>query len=255
MTKHKILFAGESWVNTTTHINGFDHFSTASYAKGAGAFLDAMAGSDFDVTYMSAEQALSSFPQSMEKLKNFDAVVLSDIGSNTLLLHPDTSRGLRAPNRLRLIRDYVDQGGGFLMLGGYCSFQGFQSIARYHKTPIEDILPVNCLPYDDRQETPEGVNPEMVPGLNHPILEGIAPSWPHVLGFNEVVAKPGASVLVTASEDYARLPLLVTGTYGKGRTVAWTSDIGPHWLPNEFLEWSGYRVLWQRILSWVVGDL
>jgi uncharacterized membrane protein len=29
MAKHKILLAGESWVSTTTHIKGFDQFSTA----------------------------------------------------------------------------------------------------------------------------------------------------------------------------------------------------------------------------------
>jgi uncharacterized membrane protein len=45
-------------------------------------------------------------------------------------------------------------------------------------------------------------------------------------------------------------PLLVTGSYGKGRTVAWTSDIGPHWVPNEFVAWAGYATIWKNILRW-----
>ena len=46
-------------------------------------------------------------------------------------------------------------------------------------------------------------------------------------------------------------PLLVTGRYGKGRTLAWTSDISPHWLPAGFYEWPGYTILWRNIVGWL----
>ena len=256
MTTRKILFAGESWVNTTAHINGFDHFSTASYQRGVDPFLKAMAGSRFEITFMPAHQAQWDFPQSIEALRAYDAVILSDIGANTLLLHPDTSmRNKPTPNRLRLLRDYVAEGGGFLMFGGYCSFQGFQGMARYHKTAIEEILPVECLPYDDRVETPESFKPTLVPNQDHPILRGIEGDWPILLGFNEVVAKPEAQILLTASADYGNLPLLALGEYGKGRSLAWMSDIGPHWLPPQFSDWPGYQALWLQALAWAVGDL
>ena len=49
------------------------------------------------------------------------------------------------------------------------------------------------------------------------------------------------------------MPLLVAGTFGKGRTLAWTSDIGPHWLPPEFAAWPGYARLWRQSLAWLVG--
>ena len=61
------------------------------------------------------------------------------------------------------------------------------------------------------------------------------------------------NVLATASADYDGKPLLVAGTFGKGRTLAWTSDIGPHWLPPEFAAWSGYARLWRQALEWLVG--
>ena len=46
-------------------------------------------------------------------------------------------------------------------------------------------------------------------------------------------------------------PLLVVGEAGKGRTGAWTTDIGPHWLPNEFLRWHGFKPLWSNLIHWV----
>ena len=42
------------------------------------------------------------------------------------------------------------------MVGGYYSFQGINGGARYHGTPVEEVLPVEILPYDDRIEVPEG---------------------------------------------------------------------------------------------------
>ena len=42
------------------------------------------------------------------------------------------------------------------MIGGYFSFQGIDGSARWRRTPVEDVLPVTCLPYDDRVEVPEG---------------------------------------------------------------------------------------------------
>ena len=37
-----------------------------------------------------------------------------------------------------------------MMVGGYYSFQGINGGARYHGTPVEEALPVEILPYDDR---------------------------------------------------------------------------------------------------------
>ena len=31
----RVLLAGESWVSTTTHVKGFDSFTTSTYAEGA----------------------------------------------------------------------------------------------------------------------------------------------------------------------------------------------------------------------------
>ncbi|MGP1396821.1 MAG: glutamine amidotransferase [Inquilinaceae bacterium] len=254
MTRRKILLAGESWVSTATHIKGFDQFPTVTYHTGADTLLDALADGPYEIVFMPAHEAQRDFPQNLQALQAYDAVILSDIGSNTLLLHPDTWIHSRPrPNRLRLLRDYADQGGGLIMVGGYYSFQGINGGARYRGTPVEDVLPVTCLAVDDRVEVPEGFKP-VIAGPDHPILDGIGGDWPVLLGFNEVVPKPGATVLATVSTDYGNRPLLVTGTYGKGRSLAWTSDIGPHWVPPDFCAWDGYAKMWSQAIAWTVGD-
>jgi len=251
MAKHKILLAGESWVSTATHIKGFDQFPTVTYHQGAEPLLEALKGSPFDIHYMPAHLAQRDFPQSLEGLQAYDAVILSDIGANTLLLHPDTwVHSKRTPNRLKLLRDYVRGGGGLLMFGGYYSFQGINGGARFHKTAVEEVLPVEILPVDDRVEVPEGFDPRLV--TDHPILAGLPGPWPALLGFNEVRPKPGAQVLATVGAEYGDLPLLVVGEYGQGRTLAWTSDIGPHWLPPDFAAWPGYGRLWSQALAWTI---
>ena len=209
--RYNILLAGKSWVTTGTHIKGFDQFATVTFHLGAEPLVEALKGSPFDLRYMPSHEAQRDFPQTPEGLAAFDTVILSDIGSNTLLLHPDTwIASKRTPNRLRSLKAYVEDGGGLLMVGGYYSFQGINGGARYHGTPVEDVLPVDILPYDDRVEVPEGFTP-MIKQNAHPILQGFEGVWPPLLGFNEVKPKAGAAILATASADYGEKPLLVGG--------------------------------------------
>ena len=122
------------------------------------------------------------------------------------------------------------------MCGGYYSFAGIYGAARYHRTPIEDVLPVDILSYDDRVEAPEGVVPVLV-DAEHPIVAGMPGPWPALLGYNEVSLKPDAQLLATVDEH----PLLAVRSVDRGRTLAWMSDIGPHWCREPFATWEGMR--------------
>jgi uncharacterized membrane protein len=193
--------------------------------------VTALKGSDFDLTYMPAHEAATAFPFDLDGLQRYDAIILSDIGANTFLLSPDVwLHGKPTPNRLKLIREWTRVGGGLVMIGGYFSFQGIDGKARWRATPVEEALPVSCFPYADRLEIP----------------------WP-LLGANEVRVKdqPGVEVLAKLPVEEGGHPLLVVGGFGGGRSLAWTSDIGPHWLPASFVEWRGYRRLWINVLGWV----
>ncbi len=253
MSKIKVLLAGESWVSAATHYKGFDQFASVTFHLGAEPLVAALAGSDISLTYMPSHEAQTNFPSTLEGLSDYQVIVLSDIGANTLLLHPDTwIKSLRTPNRLNLIRDFVRAGGGLVMMGGYYSFQGINGGARYRGTPVEEVLPVEIMPYDDRVEVPEGFAP-VVKDRRHAVVAGLDGDWPYLLGFNEVTAKKGAELIATVSSDYGEKPLLVAGTAGRGRTLAWTSDIGPHWLPPDFIAWPGYARLWKQALLWAAG--
>ena len=59
----------------------------------------------------------------------------------------------------------------------------------------------------------------------------------------------GAEIFLRVS--WLVVALLATGAYGSGRTLAWTSDIGPHWLPQAFAQWRGYPQLWRQALAWL----
>ena len=250
----KVLLVGESWVTSATHYKGWDHFGSTTFHLGAEPLVEALADTAFDLTYMPAHEAAANFPLSLDGLQAWRALILSDIGANTILLHPDVwLHSKRVPNRLKLIRDFVAGGGGLLKVGGYLSYQGINGTARFRGTPVADVLPVEILPYDDRVELPEGFRPEVVGPEDHPILAGLGRDWPPLLGINEVTVRAGgdAQLLAKLPDEEGGHPLLVCGTHDKGRVVCWTSDIGPHWLPPDFAAWSGYARLWRQTLGWI----
>lgn len=251
MTKN-VLLVGESWITSETHFKGFDSFSSAHYHTGSEPFLKAVQGDEFDVTYMPSHLAVEELPFDRAGLDRWDVILISDIGANSLLLPPDVFlRSQRRPNRLKLLRDWTHDGGGLMMVGGYLTFQGIDGSGRWHRTPVEEALPVTCLPYDDRIEVPDGFKARITGDAGHPILRGVPSDWPHALGANEIVARDGAEVLACLPDDEGGHPLLVAGKYGKGRSIAWASDMAPHWLPPEFLEWEGYPTLWLNMLRWL----
>ena len=247
----KVLLVGESWVSSATHYKGFDQFGSVTFHLGAEPLVKALKGSEFELTYMTAHEAAEGFPFDMAGLEAYDVIILSDIGSNTFLLPPAVwLRSETVPNRLRLLKAWVEKGGGLLMCGGYFSFQGIDGRARWRRTPVEDVLPVKCLPWDDRVEMCEGATPEVL-RPDHPVLKGMNGTWPFILGVNEVELRDGAEVLARVPEEQGGHPLLVLGQHGQGRTAAWTSDIGPHWLSPAFCAWEGYGQLWKNLLGWL----
>jgi uncharacterized membrane protein len=243
----QVMIVGESWVTNRTHHKGFDLFTDAMFESGVGPLKGALENGGHEVLWMPAHEAQEHFPQSSEGLSEVDVLILSDIGANTLLLHPDTwLRGKPTPNRLKLIRDWTGEGGALVMCGGYYSYGGINAGAFYHRTPVEEALPVSISPYDDRVEVPEGASAGVLEP-EHPVLQGITGEWPVLLGYNRVEADAGTAVLARIDED----PLLVVGEHGRGKTLAWTSDVGPHWCPEPFTSWDGYAKLWNQAISWL----
>ena len=173
-------------------------------------------------------------------------MILSDIGANTLLLPSKTfERSEPAANRLELLRDYVSQGGGLLMVGGYLSFQGISAKANYRGTAVESVLPVAFYAHDDRSEQPQGVRPELV-DPDHPTVKGLL-EWPAFLGYNRSTLAEGGHLVARVGDD----PFIAVRDFGAGRSAIFASDCGPHWGPPAFLEWPGYAPLWRNLATWL----
>ena len=246
----KVLIAGESWISYTTHVKGFDSFYTSVYEEGVEYIRTAMEKAGYEVDFLPNHLASEKFPLTKEEIEVYDCVILSDIGSNTLLLpHKTFTKSQKTPNRCDLIRDYVHDGGSFMMVGGYMSFTGIDAKTRYGMTSIAEILPVKCLDYDDRAEHPQGVIPNTING-DHPAIKKLPKEWPHFLGYNKTLAIEEGQVLVEIDGD----PLIAVGQFGKGKSAVFTSDCAPHWGPPEFINWEYYNELWAGLLDYLTKE-
>ncbi|SNS49905.1 Uncharacterized membrane protein [Micrococcales bacterium KH10] len=249
----RILFAGESWSVTSVHSKGFDSFTTTDYAEGGDAIIQAWRDGGHEVTYQPSHVAAKEFPSSVDELNDFDVVVLSDIGSNTLLLPAMTFiKGQSTGNRLEALREWTLAGGGFAMVGGYLTFQGIEAKANYRSTAIADVLPVTMEIGDDRAEHPEGITPQFTG--DHPILGSLPQDTqdiPALLGYQRLEPKDNSSTLMTVGLH----PLLVVSEAGQGRSLAYASDVGPHWAPEAFTGWTGFTAIWQRAASWLAKEI
>lgn len=246
----KILLAGDSVVIHSVHIKGVDSLSLSTYVEAGDHLIGVLTDAGHTVDYLRAHQVSEGFPDSMEALAEYGVVILSDIGVNSLTLSRALFDECRpVPDRRSIIADWVRGGGGLLMVGGYLSFSGFEGKAQYGGTAVEDVLPVTCVPGDDRVEMPAGARPH-VEDADHGVLDGVDGDWPALLGYNRVVAKPQAEVPVTVG---AGDPLLALWGVGDGRAAVFTSDCAPHWAPESFLAWPGYARLFTNLITRLGG--
>lgn len=251
-----VLLAGETFHITSFAAKGYEVGASSRYANGAERYLAALTAAGIAVRQIGGERCEAEFPLSAEALSAHSCVVLSDVGALSLLYTPEVRAGRRSVNRLELLRGWVEAGGALMMAGGYTSFQGMDGMALFHGTPVEECLPVECLPRPDGLEVPEGLDP--VPAAEaHPLLDGVETPMPYILGVNRVVSRSAADAATLIHTMYRgdRLPLLAVRSYGAGRTLAWMTDIGPHWLSRPFLDWPGYDRLMVNMVRWLAKEI
>lgn len=240
----EILLVGESWVTVTFEVKGRNVMRDAEYGEAADSFIATLEQAGGNVTYQPCHVAEDDFPRSTEAFDQYDLVILSDVGADTLQITPQVAAGETDVDRCAVLADWVREGGALGMIGGYMSFAGKGGQARFRATPLADLLPVEIADGDDRVETPSGAAPttEGIPGLDIP------EQWPEILGYNRFAATDDASVWATVNGD----PFLVVDDAGRGSTFAYATDCAPHWAPEAFLDWEHLSPLWARILERVV---
>jgi len=247
--KIKVLFAGETWLVLKMHIKGFDMIPLGGFDNFGIWFVEALSEfkEEIEVNHMPNHVVLTSFPRTQEEINQYDVVVLSDCGKNTLQLYPDMFSIPMGPDRLEVIKEFVENGKSFIMAGGWGSYQGIRGIAGYHETAIEEILPVEIQPVDDRVEKPQGVRPEIL-DKSHPLFKGLPEEWPLFVGYNKVLPKKDSELLANINGD----PFIAVRDYKKGKTMAFTSDLSKHW-GTGFVNWEGYKNFWYNTLRWMTG--
>lgn len=242
-----VLLVGESCFATHTEYKGLDQFSETNYHEAATVLRGVIEGLGHQFTHIPCHMIARQYPRDLKSLQAYDVVLFSDVGTNSFLLLPEMVRtGNRVVNLLKLTKEYIAQGGGFAMIGGYMTYQGMEAKGKWKRSCIEEILPVTLYEGDDRCEVPEGADLRCDP-TKHPILNGLPAEWPYILGYNRTIAKGNADVLVAYDND----PIIATTTYGEGRVVAYTTDCAPHWAPAAMHGWTYYPKLWDNIIKWL----
>ncbi len=124
----------------------------------------------------------------------------------------------------------------------------------FHHTVDPSTLPRIVLEQlqDKPREEPQDNRPLIpVPSSGSELLSGIAVrNYPAVLGFMETDVKRGAHADLIIRRDDRRAPLLASWRYGKGKSVAFTSDMEGRWTRN-WIPWSGLQSFWAKILEWL----
>ncbi|MDO4276865.1 MAG: glutamine amidotransferase [Eubacteriales bacterium] len=246
--KIRVLLIGESWFIRTMEVKGFDSFTADSYGTGIEYIQKALDTEDIQFHHMPCHMVGTDFPGSLEELQDrYDVLIISDVGANTFLLPVETFlQSKKTPNKLEMIKEFVLHGGALCMVGGYLSFMGIEGKGKYYQSPVEEVLPVNFLCHDDRQEHPEGIDIR-VKHEKHPVISGISPLITGILGYNRATAKPEADVLLSYEGD----PILALGSFGQGRSAAYATDCAPHWSSPEFSDSEDYRTLWRNLIRWL----
>jgi uncharacterized membrane protein len=160
-----------------------------------------------------------------------------------------------------LLRQFVDRrGGGVLWLGGRFALAdggwGVSSVADLLPTVLPDAKNTFHVDPATVQLTPAGADSPLTRLADDPLIN--AQRWkklPYLMDYQNVGApKPGAQVLATLEAGGRRMPLLVTESYGRGRTAELATSGTWRWQMNLPLGDPSFEVYWQQLLRWLVID-
>jgi uncharacterized membrane protein len=196
-------------------------------------------------------------PGEYEKiLDENDLIIFSDVEAKNFQLAPSFfdrkkfgTEILTLPDRVRLTVEAVKSGTNAMFLGGWLSFNGELGKGGWGRTGLKEILPVECLDYEDLVESTEGFTP-VVTAAGKEFFEDIDfQDFPPILGYNKTTPRETFDILLTVKQTGD--PLVTAGTIGRGKVLAYMSDPAPHWGCN-FVYWELYNQFWLTCLKKVL---
>ncbi len=190
------------------------------------------------------------FPVRAEDLFQYAGIIIGSVDADYF-----------TPLQQELLREYVDRrGGGVLFLGGRSSL----SDGGWAASSLNDLLPT-FLPSGRNnfhrnpatvELTTAGVDSPVTRLLDDPAKN--ADRWrklTYLADYEDAGSpKPGATVLAEMNVGRRKLPLLVTQSYGHGRTAVLATGGTWRWQMSEALGDPSHDRFWQQLLRWLVAD-
>jgi len=187
------------------------------------------------VTVLENAASIGKYPTDYRELCQYDVVVLTNADAAWLQYAGRTA-----------LRDFVRAGGGLLVLGG--SFTLGQG--NFPQSFLAELLPVTVVAGRDVQLA-------TMPLPLRPAPTGLARSLPaqvwntptFLYWRHRATLKAGAQTQLFAGDE----PLLITGSYGKGRVAVFTGTVlgEPTGKEQPFWQWSGWPLLLGKTVQWL----
>jgi len=150
------------------------------------------------------------------------------------------------------LRDFVDHGGGLVLLGGPNSMAS----PDFAKNALGELLPVKVpAPYVEGSFAVEITDA----GLHHPVFGSLfaqVKDFPALLTCNvPEAATPAAEVLMNANVHGTAVPLIVARRFGQGRVITVLTDTIWRWrlaARGWEAEHSPYDTFWTQLMDWLI---
>jgi uncharacterized membrane protein len=190
------------------------------------------------------------FPVNAEDLFRYDGIIVGSVEA-----------GYFTPKQQELLREFVDRrGGGLLFLGGRFSLAD----GGWAASSVSDLLPT-FLPSGRGSFHRDPATAELTPAGADSVVTRLVDDptknverWkklPYMMDYQEAgTPKPGATVLAELNAGRGRLPLLVTESYGRGRTAVMATSGTWRWQMSSALGDPSHDLFWQQLLRWLAGD-
>jgi len=190
------------------------------------------------------------FPVRPEDLFGYAGIIIGSVDA-----------GYFTPLQQELLREYVDRrGGGILFLGGRFSL----SDGGWGASTLNDVLPT-FLPSGNHNFHRNAATVELTAqGLDSPITQLLddpgknAQRWKKLTFLADYedagAPKPGATVLANLHAGRRKLPLLITQSFGHGRTAILATGGTWRWQMSEALGDPSHDLFWQQLLRWLVAE-
>ena len=205
------------------------------------------------------KELADGFPARPEDLFAYQGMIIGSVEA-----------GFFTPNQQELIREFVDRrGGGLLLLGGQFALAD----GGWNASNLTDLLPTvlptqpgtfhreadpkNGTTHTTAELAPAGVDSIITRLVDDPAAN--AAKWkklPYLMDYEDPgTPKPGANVLLDMiTPEGRKLPLLITESFGHGRTAIMATGGSWRWQMSSPLGETAHDLFWQQLLRWVVSD-